>query len=139
MERTFIIPGNFTYAQKEETQMSLSDFLREIGVPPNLSGYRYIKDAIELMLSCDDGAEHAVSKLIYPELAAKYHKTKASIEKAIRNAIEAAWMRGPERMRQTIFRNSLKDFKNRPTNTEFLATLAAYLSGWDFSMVAEGD
>lgn len=139
MELTFIVPGNYSYEQKQETQLSLSDFLRELGVPPNLSGYRYIKEAIELMLERDDATEHAVSKLIYPVLASRYHKSKAGIEKAIRVAIEAAWMRGPEKMRLAIFRNTLKDFKNRPTNTEFLSTLAAYLSGWDISMVAEAD
>lgn len=56
------------------------------GITPNLLGYRYIIDALEIIKENPE-AKHKLHNGIYPKIAQKYYVETASIERGIRTAI----------------------------------------------------
>ena len=46
------------------------------------------------------------------------------MERAIRHAIEISWTRGDIKLMEDIFGNSVDFDRSRPTNSEFLSTIA---------------
>ena len=65
-----------------------------------------------------------VTKDIYPIIAKKYDTTTTRVERAIRHAIEISWMRGDIKLMEDLFGNSIDFDRSRPTNAEFLTTIA---------------
>lgn len=100
--------------------------LREIGVAAHLRGWRYLLTGIELTLQ-DEGMIHAMTKRLYPEIAAKHGVTSTKVERAIRNAIETAWTTGDLEMQHRYFGSSVSADKGKPTNAAFIAGIAEYL------------
>ncbi len=66
----------------------------------------------------------AITKELYPTIAEQYQTTSSRVERAIRHAIEVSWMRGDYNLMEEIFGNSVDYDRAKPTNSEFLATLA---------------
>lgn len=107
----------------EKTDITVTAILREIGVPANIKGYPYLRKAI-LMTITDMSIIGAVTKILYPDVA-KYYQTNAlCVEHAIRRAIEIAWKRGDSRILQKYFGDSILVHNRKPTNSEFIATIA---------------
>ena len=46
-------------------EMTISDIMREIGVPAHIKGYLYLRQAIMLTVK-DPDLMHAVTKVLYP-------------------------------------------------------------------------
>ena len=69
----------------------ISNRLNEIGIPVRLKGYNFIITAVKEVLG-NDGKLEAVTKVLYPDVARKHGSTPQRVEKAIRHAIEVAWM-----------------------------------------------
>ena len=61
---------------------------------------------------------------MYPEIAVKYNTTSSRVERAIRHAIEISWNRGDYDLMEDLFGNSVDVDRSKPTNSEFIATLA---------------
>ena len=63
---------------------------------------------------------------IYPSIAIKYHKKIVCIERNIRTAIEIAFStrRGNYEFKDELFGSSIDYEKGKPTNTEFIITIA---------------
>lgn len=81
--------------------------LKNIGVKSNLKGFNYILEAISIIRK----NEMTQMNEIYTHIVAKYNDTPSKIERAIRNAIEVAF----------IENNSLKSFYDKkPNNKVFL-------------------
>ncbi len=97
--------------------------LHEIGIPAHLSGHNYLRDAILLVLQ-DREAIYHMTKEVYPTIGSKYGKTPGSVEKAIRTALDVAWLRGRTEVLDEIFRFTVSAQKGRPTNSEFVALVA---------------
>ena len=57
-------------------------------------------------------------------LADQFGVTAASVERAIRHAIETSWARGSVEMIDCIFGYTVDDCKGKPTNSEFIALIA---------------
>lgn len=53
-----------------------------------------------------------------------YKTTPSRVERAIRHAIEISWTRGDIKLMEDLFGNSIDFDRSRPTNSEFLTTLA---------------
>lgn len=112
--------------EKSYSETKVIKLLNSLGMPANLKGYSYIKEAIALCYKDRDLYLHTTSKL-YPTLS-KIFKIKAScIEKAIRSAIELCWIRGDVDEQEKVFGYTVNKDKGRPTNGEFLAQLSNYL------------
>ena len=65
-----------------------------------------------------------ITKELYPELASKFDTTTSRVERAIRHAIEVSWNRGNWDLMEEIFGNSVDIDRAKPTNSEFIVTVA---------------
>ena len=104
----------------------VSEILMELGMPANLKGYNYIKDALILCEKDRDYYKHT-SSYLYPKLSKMYNEKNSNIEKAIRSAIELCWCRGNIDKQERIFGYTVNKDKGRPTNSEFLAQIYHYI------------
>lgn len=101
----------------------VTDIMLELGVPAHLRGYRYLREAI--IMSIDDmELVGSVTKLLYPEVAKRFHVTDQKVERGIRNAIEVSWDRGNRETFKDIFGYCADEGRIRPTNSEYIARLA---------------
>ena len=105
----------------------IQELLLDIGLSPSLIGFQYITYAEELALMDEEYLRH-VTKLLYIDIASKYHTTPTSVERCIRHAITTAWTRGSKEQINKLFRNSINPSKGVPTNSQFLARLYFYLA-----------
>ena len=65
-----------------------------------------------------------ITKELYPELATKFDTTVSRVERTIRHAIEVSWNRGDWDLMEEIFGHSVDIDKAKPTNSEFIVTVA---------------
>ena len=116
---------NDIYTSSKEK--NLIDVLNSLGMPANLKGYSYIKEAINLCSKNKNYYLHTTSCL-YPKLSKIFKIKETCIEKAIRSAIELCWIRGNVEEQEKIFGYTVNRNKGRPTNGEFLAQIYNYLT-----------
>jgi two-component system response regulator (stage 0 sporulation protein A) len=109
-----------------ETTSRITGTLKTIGVPANILGYLYARDAIALVMH-DRAAINAITKIIYPAVAKSFGTTPSRVERNIRHAIETAWNRGDINIQQRFFASTVSYTKGKPTNAEFIATIAEHL------------
>ena len=108
-------------------ESAVTDIIHEIGVPAHIKGYQYLREAILFTLR-DGDAVTGITKVLYPEIAKRFSTTSTCVERAMRRAIEVAWDRGDEDVRQKIFRGTISGNKGKPTNSEFIAMIAEHIS-----------
>ncbi len=101
----------------------ITDLLHNLGIPSHIRGYNYIKEGIMIVYRNNNGISY-ITKDVYPEIAKKYDTTSTRVERAIRHAIEVSWSRGDINLMEDIFGNSLNVNRDKPTNAEYLTTLA---------------
>jgi len=104
-------------------QSSISKILHELGIPSHIKGYQYIRDGINILYNNPD-VVGGITKELYPSLADKYATTVSRVERAIRHAIEVSWNRGSWDLMEEIFGHSVDVDKAKPTNSEFIVTIA---------------
>ena len=104
-------------------QISITKTLHELGVPSHIKGYQYIREGITLVYMRPDMIG-GITKELYPEIAKKYDSTVSRVERAIRHAIEVSWNRGSWDLMEEIFGHSVDIDKAKPTNSEFIVTIA---------------
>jgi two-component system, response regulator, stage 0 sporulation protein A len=104
-------------------QISITRLLHELGVPSHIKGYQYIREGIMLLYERPNMIG-GITKELYPEIAIKYETTVSRVERAIRHAIEVSWNRGDWKLMEEIFGHSVDIDKAKPTNSEFIVTLA---------------
>ena len=104
-------------------QISISKMLHELGMPSHIKGYQYIREAISMVY---DNPEivGGITKELYPTLAGKFDTTVSRVERAIRHAIEVSWNRGDWDLMEEVFGHSVDIDKAKPTNSEFIVTVA---------------
>lgn len=104
-------------------QISISNMLHELGMPSHIKGYQYIREAISMVYTSPD-IVGGITKELYPELAKKFDTTVSRVERAIRHAIEVSWNRGDLDFMEEVFGHSVDIDKAKPTNSEFIVTVA---------------
>lgn len=102
--------------------------LHEVGIPAHIKGYVYLRQAIKKCCNKENEYLGAVTKILYPEVAKTFNTTGSRVERAIRHAIEVAWNRGDTDTINRIFGYSISRNKDKPTNSEFIAMIADYLT-----------
>ena len=110
----------------------ISEILSELGMS-RLLGYYECCIAIE-WLSRRDARRGLITKELYPFLARTGGKSPKGVERNIRYAIEAVWPRIDPAIVQRYFGNTLPDPSRRPSNAQFLCTLAEHIrnsNAWD--------
>ena len=104
-------------------QVSITRILHELGIPSHIKGYQYIREGIGILYERPETVG-GITKELYPELADKFETTVSRVERAIRHAIEVSWNRGSWDLMEEIFGHSVDIDKAKPTNSEFIVTIA---------------
>ena len=104
-------------------QISITKILHELGIPSHIKGYQYIREGIGIIYEHPETIG-GITKELYPELANKFDTTVSRVERAIRHAIEVSWNRGDWDLMEEIFGHSVDIDKAKPTNSEFIVTIA---------------
>lgn len=104
-------------------EISITRMLHELGMPSHIKGYQYIRDGIMMIYNNPD-IIGGITKELYPDVASKYNTTVSRVERAIRHAIEVSWNRGNWDLMEEIFGHSVDIDKAKPTNSEFIVTIA---------------
>lgn len=101
----------------------VTQIIHEIGIPPNIKGYRYLREAILIMIE-KDGRFGGITKELYPTIARQFQTTPSRVERAIRHAIEVAWSRGNLEILSGLFGYTISRDRGKPTNSQFIAAVA---------------
>lgn len=93
------------------------------GFQSRQDGYRYLREAVwiawkEPEMLC------LVTKRLYPEVAKRFRTTDRQVERAIRYAVETAWLYGNIDTLAVIFGELFTKNNGRPTNSEVIQVLA---------------
>ena len=106
-----------------DLETKVTSILHEIGVPANIRGYHYMREAIIMSVNDMDVLNY-ITKELYPSIAKKCNTTPSRVERAIRHAIEVAWNRGKVDAINALFGYTVNNHKGKPTNSEFIALIA---------------
>ena len=104
-------------------QISISKILHDLGVPSHIKGYQYIREGIIILYDRPE-VIGGITKELYPDIADKFKTTVSRVERAIRHAIEVSWNRGDWDLMEEVFGHSVDIDKAKPTNSEFIVTVA---------------
>ena len=104
-------------------QISITKTLHELGVPSHIKGYQYIREGVSIIYS-NPRIVGGITKELYPQIAEKYNSTSSRVERAIRHAIEISWNRANWDLMEELFGYSVDIDKAKPTNSEFIVTIA---------------
>lgn len=104
-------------------QKSITNMLHELGMPSHIKGYQYIREGISMIYNNPE-IIGGITKELYPDIASKFDTTVSRVERAIRHAIEVSWNRGNWDYMEEIFGHSVDIDKAKPTNSEFIVTVA---------------
>ena len=118
-----VLDDNKALRPQNNLKISLTKLLHELGVPSNIKGYQYVREGI-LLLYENPSIIGGITKELYPEIAEKFDTSVSRVERAIRHAIEVSWNRGNIDLMDEVFGHSVDYDKAKPTNSEFIVTLA---------------
>lgn len=129
-DESALVDNLIRLADKQETRLHtpgleelVTSIIHEVGVPAHIKGYQYVREAIMITVQ-DMDVINSVTKILYPEVAKRYHTTPSRVERAIRHAIEVAWDRGDLETLQHFFGYTVSNAKGKPTNSEFIAMIS---------------
>ena len=86
-----------------------------------------LKPRAAAALACSPAQGDSYRERLYPYVAGQCGTTPQAVEKAIRTAVESAWLQGSLEGIQALFGLSVDAEKGKPTNAEFLAMLAEHI------------
>lgn len=103
----------------------ITDILINLGIRRNIRGYRYLQIAIKMAFD-DFEIIDAVTGKLYPSVAKKTGTTMDKVERSIRHAIETSRL-DISPLKDKLFGCVIDVSSVKPTNKEFIATVADYL------------
>lgn len=109
---------------REIDERMVKKLLKEMGVPLNIKGYRYLSSAI-VTLSKEKGMK--ISLGLYPKVAREFATTSSRVERAIRHAVERTFERGNYDVINEVFGTKVSATKGKLTNSEFMYACIEYL------------
>jgi two-component system response regulator (stage 0 sporulation protein A) len=123
-ERIYDLMGSHVVIPLVQTNTAAGNVLAALGITLNRKGYACTMDALELLR---ENMGLSMTKELYPMIAKRQRCSAASVERAIRGAVETAWLRRDEKIWRQYFTPSREGFVPKPTNAVFLRTLAERL------------
>lgn len=114
---------SFVTFSDNNLEVTISDIMRQIGVPAHIKGYTYLRQSILLTVKNPE-LMHSVTKELYPTIAKTNSTTSSRVERAIRHAIEVAWDRGDVDVLSSYFGYTIQNSRGKPTNSEFIAMIS---------------
>ena len=86
-------------------------------------GYQYLREAVRMVVN-DPDVINRITKELYPGIASKFSTSPSKVERAIRHAIEVAWIRGRVDAINAAFGCHVFSRDDKPTNGEFIALIS---------------
>ena len=114
-------------SEKDEVNKRITKILHNVGIPAHIKGYNFIRHAVEMVIE-NPSVIGQVTKCLYPSIAIKFQSSPSKVERAIRHAIELGWSRGDQDTIDEIFGYTISAAKAKPTNSEFIAMVADYIT-----------
>ncbi|MEE0775932.1 MAG: sporulation initiation factor Spo0A C-terminal domain-containing protein [Bacillota bacterium] len=102
----------------------IKSLLRTLGVTAHLYGFNYLVRATELVMENSDCLLHIV-KMVYTVIAEEFQTSSKCVERNIRTAIDICWIHGN---RDLLCEIAGYELKQKPTNSQFIDIISAYLS-----------
>lgn len=124
--RTMLTAAPVVLDREEE----ICRILLELGVPDHIKGHRYLVKAIDLAVEEPELLD-SVTKELYPRTAMVFGSTSSRTERAIRHAIETAWLRCDLKTMSRYFGSTVDVNRGKPTNSEFIARIANLVRRWE--------
>lgn len=121
------IPDGKDYERTDDIDRVITEILKEIGMPTNLKGYRYMREAIKMAVQDPSILEIGMTKSVYPSVGQRFNTTGSRTERAIRHAVEVTIDRKNIDVIQKYFGGSISANKGKPTNGEFISAIADYI------------
>lgn len=100
----------------------VSILMRKMAIPQHLKGWKFIEEAVYMAVE-DPMILDAITKHLYPELAAKFNSTPSRVERAIRHATNHVMMFAPIKVLKAVFGNTIPD-GYKITNSHLIAAMA---------------
>lgn len=114
-------------APKKRVEDTVLDIMTEMGVPAHIKGHDLMAAAIVAVID-DPSLKNNITGGLYPLVAKKFNDTKSRVERAIRHAIEVTFDRCDIDVTTKYFGNTISLYKGKPTNSEFIAQIAMYVT-----------
>lgn len=111
---------------RPDLRTEISNLLLMLGVPTNLRGYSYLRDAILAEIR-QPGQQ--LTKALYPDVGKPYGASGAQVERSIRDAVGKAWQRRNDAQWAQYFPVDAQGRIPKPSNAVFICTLADRISG----------
>jgi two-component system response regulator (stage 0 sporulation protein A) len=122
-ERSFSYRHDTSRPEPKNLSHEVSRMIYNLGVPPHVRGYQYLRDAIILVVE-DVNYLAALTKNLYPAVARHHNTTPTRVERGIRNAIELSWERGNCEQINRLFGYAMSYEHGKLTNAEFIAIVS---------------
>lgn len=105
----------------------ISRFLQQVGVPVSLTGFECMREAIGVLLSVNRFTDIGSLQELYGFLGAKLQIGASAAEHAIRQGINAAWIRADTGLLEKIFGYTVDAERATPSNAAFLFRAADHI------------
>ena len=109
--------------QHKEYEAWVDSVFLELGIPQNVKGYDYLMAAV-LLATDEPELIRAITRELYPRIADLFNITTSSVERAMRHALELAWNNSEPETLYNLFGHTASATQGRPTNSNFIATMA---------------
>ena len=109
--------------EKKALEQTLTDIITVVGVPANIKGYKYLRDAITHVIG-NQRLASSITKQLYPLVAEENNTSASKVERAIRHAIEVGYNAGKIINVNEVFGLKILDTYEKPSNGEFIALVA---------------
>ena len=109
-------------------EKKITSMLLRLGLSPDLSGFRYLADAIRIWAAAEP-EKPSFTKEIYPSVAEKYGTQTKRVDRNIRHAIDTLGIRVPLERTAEILGVDIDAYPDGFTNSQFIALCALKIKG----------
>lgn len=107
-----------------DPRTAAANLVLSLGIRTKLKGYSYLREAIPMALK-NPGV--SLTKELYPEVGKLFGVNAVQVERAVRGAINSAWLQRDEQVWRMYFQPGADGSVPRPTNGTFITRLAQCL------------
>lgn len=121
------LPAKEQLQQDKEAEILrryVEEELEQMGFRRRQTAFAYLVDALLFVMERPKDFPPSMTGELYPMIAARYQVTKASVERAMRHAIEVVFARMDAAQRSYYYPYPFDEAKGRPSNLDFLLRVA---------------
>ncbi|MCD8007055.1 MAG: sporulation initiation factor Spo0A C-terminal domain-containing protein [Oscillospiraceae bacterium] len=125
LEKQFNIAIGLDLVEKDNNKLVLdsylSDLFASLGMSASLSGYNYLKSAINFVINDSTYLQRGITSRLYPDVASIFKTKPHCVERAVRHAITTVWNNGNFALLEKNFGSCISASTGKPTNSAFIA------------------